>query len=71
MPGSIIATKNAALCSTDVISTTGWDCCRYGGEGGILPESPKKFSVAMVKLKSFGVNERFGEKRFCQCHWEI
>jgi hypothetical protein len=42
-----------------------------GGEGGILPEPPKKFSVAMVKLKSFGVNERFGEKRFCQCHWEI
>jgi hypothetical protein len=42
-----------------------------GGEGGILPEPPKKFSVAMVKLKFFVVNEQIGEKRFCQCHWEI
>jgi len=42
-----------------------------GGEGGILPEHPKKFSVAMVKLKSFVVNEQIVEKSFCQCHWEI
>jgi len=44
---------------------------RNGGEGGILPEHPKKFSVAMVKLKSFVVNEQIVEKSFCQCHWEI
>ena len=43
----------------------------YGGGGGILPEHPKKFSVLMVKLKSFVVNERILEKPFCQCHWEI
>ena len=42
-----------------------------GGEGGILPEHPKKFSVAMVKLKSFVVNEQKAEKRFCQCYWII
>jgi hypothetical protein len=42
-----------------------------GGEGGILPEHPKKFSVVMVKLKSFVVNERIVEKPFCQCHWKI
>ena len=42
-----------------------------GGEGGILPEHPRKFSVVMVKLKSFAVNERFVEKPFCQCHWKI
>jgi hypothetical protein len=41
--------------------------CENGGEE-ILPERPKKFSVAMIKLKSFGANERFGEERFCQCH---
>ena len=44
---------------------------KYGGEGGILPEPPKKFSVAMVKLKSFEVNQRILEKPFCQCQWEI
>jgi hypothetical protein len=43
----------------------------YGGEGGILPEHPKKFSVAMVKLKSFVVNEQIVEKPFCQSHWKI
>jgi hypothetical protein len=42
-----------------------------GGEGGILPEPPKKFSVAMVKLKSFVVNELIVEKPFCQCYWRI
>ena len=36
-----------------------------GGEAGILPEHPKKFSVAMVKLKSFVVNERIVENPFC------
>ena len=43
----------------------------YGGEGGILSENPKKFSVVMVKRKSNGINGRFDEKPFCQCHWEI
>jgi hypothetical protein len=43
----------------------------HGGEGGILSEHPKKFPVAMVKLKSFVVNEQIVEKPFCQCHWEI
>ena len=38
-----------------------------GGEGGILPEHPKKFSVVMVKLKSFIVNEQFLQKSICQC----
>jgi hypothetical protein len=42
-----------------------------GGGGGILPEHPKKFSVAMVKLKSFVVNEQIVEKPFSQCHWKI
>jgi hypothetical protein len=42
-----------------------------GGGGGILPEPPKKFSVAMVKLKSFRVNQRILEKPFCQCQWAI
>jgi hypothetical protein len=36
-----------------------------GGEPWILPEHPKKFSVAMVKLKSFVVNERIVENPFC------
>jgi hypothetical protein len=40
-------------------------------KGGILPEHPKKFSVMMVKRKSFEINEQFLEKPFCQCHWEI
>jgi hypothetical protein len=31
-------------------------------ERGILSEHPKKFSVAMVKLKSFVVNQRILEK---------
>jgi hypothetical protein len=44
---------------------------KAGGEGGILSEHPKKFSVGMVKLKPFVVNERIVEKPFCQCHWEI
>jgi hypothetical protein len=35
-----------------------------GGGGGILPEHPKKFSVAMVKRKFFVVNEQIVEKRF-------
>src|ERR1700692_2493597 len=35
MQGSTIATKNVALCSTDVNSTNRWDLPRYGGEGGI------------------------------------
>jgi hypothetical protein len=42
-----------------------------GGEGGILPKHPKKFSVLMVKRKCFGINERFIEKPLSQCHWEI
>jgi hypothetical protein len=42
-----------------------------GGEGGILPERPKRFSVEMVNRKSLGINERFFKKPFCQCHWEI
>jgi hypothetical protein len=42
-----------------------------GGEGGILSEHPKKFSVVMVKRKPNGINGRFDEKLFCQCHWEI
>jgi hypothetical protein len=46
-------------------------CDRSGGGGGILPEHPKKFSVAMVKLKSFVVNKRIVKNPFCQCHWEI
>jgi len=40
-------------------------------ERGILPEHPNKFSVVMVKLKSFVLNERIVEKPFCQCHCEI
>jgi hypothetical protein len=36
----------------------------YGGEGGFLPEHPKKFSVVMAKLKSFVVNEQIVEKLF-------
>jgi len=44
---------------------------RSSEEGGILPEHPKKFSVAMVKLKSFIVNGQIVEKSFCQCSWEI
>jgi hypothetical protein len=43
----------------------------YGGEGGIPPKHPKKFPVAMVKLKSFRVNQRILEKPFCQCQWAI
>ena len=43
----------------------------YGGGGGILPEHPKKFSVAMVKLKSFVVNDQIVEKPYSQCHWKI
>src|ERR1017187_4832565 len=35
MQGSTIATKNVALRSTDVNSTTGLEFYRYGGEGGI------------------------------------
>jgi hypothetical protein len=42
-----------------------------GGEEGILSKQPKKFSVAMVKLKSIVVNERIVEKQFCQCSWKI
>jgi hypothetical protein len=42
-----------------------------GGEGGIPSTHPKKFSVAMVKLKSFVVNERIVGKPFCQRYWEI
>ena len=37
-----------------------------GGEGGIPSMHPKKFSVTMVKLKSFVVNEQILEKSFCQ-----
>jgi hypothetical protein len=44
---------------------------RSGGGGGIPPKHPKKFPVAMVKLKSFRVNQRILEKPFCQCQWEI
>jgi hypothetical protein len=36
-------------------------------ERGILPEHPRKFSVAMVKLKSFAVNAQIVENPFCQC----
>jgi len=42
-----------------------------GGGGGILSIHSEKFPGAMVKLKSFRVNERILEKSFCQCHWEI
>jgi hypothetical protein len=42
-----------------------------GGEGGILPEHPKKFSVAMVKRKSFVVNGGICQKVFCQHYWTI
>ena len=38
---------------------------------GILSGHPKKFSVTMVKLKSFRINEQFLEKPFSHCHWEI
>jgi hypothetical protein len=48
-----------------------WLSKRYGGEGGILSEHPKKFSVVMVKRKPNGINGQFDEKLFCQCHWEI
>jgi hypothetical protein len=44
---------------------------KSGGEGGILSEHPKKFSVVMVKRKPNGINGQFDEKLFCQCHWEI
>ncbi len=49
------------------------DCSllKSGGEGGMLSEHPKKFSMVMVKRKSFGINEQFLVKPFCQCHWEI
>jgi hypothetical protein len=30
--------------------------------GGVLPEHPKKFSVVMVKPKSFAVNEQIVSK---------
>ena len=33
--------------------------------------APKKFSVVLVKRKSNGINGRFDEKPFFQCHWEI
>jgi hypothetical protein len=39
----------------------------FGSDTGILSEHPKKFSVAMVKLKSFIANQPKVEKRFCQC----
>ena len=39
--------------------------------GGGPPEYPKKFFIVMAKRKSFGINERFVEEPFCQCHWEI
>jgi hypothetical protein len=39
--------------------------------GGILPEHPKKFSVAMVKLKSFVVNEQIVEKPFPHHYWRF
>lgn len=42
-----------------------------GGEGGILSEHPKKFSVVMVKRKPNRINNRFDEKPFCQCNWEV
>jgi hypothetical protein len=43
----------------------------YGGGGGILSKHPKRFPVAMVKLKSFVVNDQIVEKPFSQCHWKI
>ena len=52
-------------------NSTEWSIKRVGGEGGILSDHPKKFSVVMVKLKSFVVNERIVEKPFCQFYWEI
>jgi hypothetical protein len=42
-----------------------------GGEGGILSEHPKKFSVARVKRKSFGIKGQFLEELFSQRHWQI
>jgi hypothetical protein len=42
-----------------------------GGEGGILPEHPKKFSVAMVKLKSFVVNQQIVEKPISHRYWRF
>jgi hypothetical protein len=42
-----------------------------GGEEGILPEHPKKFSVAMVKRKSFRVNEQIVEKPFSHRYWRF
>jgi len=48
-----------------------WAFNQNGGEAGIPPKHPKKFPVAMVKLKSFRVNHRILEKPFCQCQWEI
>lgn len=31
----------------------------------------KKLLMLRIKLKFFGINERFVEKPLCQCHWEI
>jgi hypothetical protein len=42
-----------------------------GWEAWILPEHPKKFSVAMVKLKSFVVNEQIVEKPFSHRYWRF
>jgi hypothetical protein len=39
-----------------------------GGGGGILSKQPKKFSVAMVKLKSNAVNAEKLQKSFHQCY---
>jgi hypothetical protein len=67
------------LCITNRLATSSTsrrisrfqEFCVCGGGGGILSIHPKKFPVAMVKLKSFVVNERIFQKPFCQCHWEI
>ena len=53
MPGSTIATKNAALCSMDVHSTTGWDSIRYGGEGGSRTHEPGFARLPAFEAGSF------------------
>ncbi len=59
------------LWTTDGRSRHSVELRNSGGEGGILSEHPKKFSVAMVKLKSFVVNEQIVEKAFSHRYWRF
>ena len=64
MQGSTIATKSVAYCSTNVNSTTEWDCYRYGGEGGSRTHEPGFARLPAFEAGSFNRSDTSPKRKF-------